>query len=48
MILKCDDLTLEFFPHPALDPLTSWFSCCLRLDDLDSFDLQSRWIAGRM
>jgi catechol 2,3-dioxygenase-like lactoylglutathione lyase family enzyme len=37
MILKRGDLTLEFFPHPELDPLTSWFSCCLRLDDLDSF-----------
>lgn len=37
MILKLGNLTLEFFPHPALDPLTSWFSCCLRLDDLDSF-----------
>jgi hypothetical protein len=20
-------------PHPELDSLTSWFSCCLRLDD---------------
>jgi len=37
MILKRGELTLEFFPHPELDPLTSWFSCCLRLDDLDSF-----------
>lgn len=37
MILKRGDLTLEFFPHPELDPSTSWFSCCLRLDDLDSF-----------
>ena len=37
MILKRGNLTLEFFHHPELDPLTSWFSCCLRLDDLDSF-----------
>lgn len=37
MILRRGALTLEFFPHPDLDPLTSWFSCCLRLDDLDSF-----------
>ena len=37
MILKRGDLTLEFFPHPELDTLASWFSCCLRLDDLDSF-----------
>ena len=26
---------LEFFPHPELDPATTWFSCCLRTDDLD-------------
>jgi hypothetical protein len=37
MILTRGVLTLEFFPHPELDPRTSWFSCCLRLDDLDSF-----------
>jgi catechol 2,3-dioxygenase-like lactoylglutathione lyase family enzyme len=37
MILKRGDLTLEFFRHPGLDPLASWFSCCLRLDDLDTF-----------
>ncbi|TPX18077.1 uncharacterized protein E0L32_011847 [Thyridium curvatum] len=30
-------LTLEFFPHPELDPAASWFSCCLRLDDVDAF-----------
>ena len=37
MILKRGDVTLEFFPYPDLDPLTSSFSCCLRLDDLDAF-----------
>ncbi|MCP3371299.1 bleomycin resistance protein [Bradyrhizobium cajani] len=37
MILKRGDLVLEFFPHPDLDPATSWFSCCLRLDDVDAF-----------
>lgn len=37
MILKRGDLVLEFFPHPQLDPKKSWFSCCLRLDDLDAF-----------
>lgn len=37
MILKRGDLTLEFFPHPDLDPATGNFSCCLRLDDLDDF-----------
>ena len=29
-------LTLEFF-LPDLDPLTSSFGCCLRLDDLAAF-----------
>src|ERR1700710_2478979 len=37
MILKRGALMLEFFPHPDLDPQTSWFSCCLRLDDLEGF-----------
>ena len=37
MILNRGGLTLEFFPHPDLDPLTSAFSCCLRLDDVDTF-----------
>jgi catechol 2,3-dioxygenase-like lactoylglutathione lyase family enzyme len=37
MILERGALTLEFFPHPDLDPAASWFSCCLRLDDLDAF-----------
>jgi hypothetical protein len=34
MILIRGGLTLEFFPHPELDPALSWFSCCLRVDDL--------------
>ncbi len=37
MILKRGGLTLEFFPYPDLDPATSSFSCCLRLDDADAF-----------
>ena len=37
MILARGDLSLEFFSHPEVDPLTSWFSCCLRLDDVDAF-----------
>ncbi|MEG4416936.1 bleomycin resistance protein, partial [Microcoleus sp. C2C3] len=37
MILTRGSIQLEFFPHPDLDPATSWFSCCLRLDDLDDF-----------
>jgi hypothetical protein len=37
MILRSGSLTLEFFHHPELVPEESWFSCCLRLDDLDGF-----------
>ena len=37
MILSRGDLSIEFFSHPEVDPLTSWFSCCLRLDDVDAF-----------
>ena len=29
-------LQLEFFPYPDLDPATSLFGCCSRLDDLDA------------
>ena len=36
MILSRGDVTLEFFPYPDLDPYTSSFSCCIRLDDLDA------------
>jgi hypothetical protein len=34
---KRGNLVLEFFPYLDLDPKTSCFSCCLRLDDLDAF-----------
>lgn len=37
VILDRGRLKLEFFPHPELDPYGSWFSCCLRLDDLAGF-----------
>jgi hypothetical protein len=37
MILSRGALVLEFFPHPELEPAESWFSCCLRLDDLAGF-----------
>jgi catechol 2,3-dioxygenase-like lactoylglutathione lyase family enzyme len=37
MILKRGELTLEFFPDPDLDPLTTASGCCLRLDALDPF-----------
>jgi hypothetical protein len=37
MILNRGELMLEFFPFPDLDSYSNSFSCCLRLDDLDSF-----------
>ena len=37
LILSREGATLEFFPFPELDPATSSFSCCLRLDDVDAF-----------
>ena len=37
MILKRDDLTLEFFPFPDLDPAGSSFSCCFRMSDVGAF-----------
>ncbi|MGO4342990.1 bleomycin resistance protein [Pedococcus sp. 2YAF34] len=42
MILSGHDLTLEFFPFAGLDPATSSFSCCLRLDDVDAFYARCR------
>lgn len=37
MILTRGDVTLEFFPYADLDPATSSFGSCLRLDDVDAF-----------
>ncbi|AUH34121.1 bleomycin resistance protein [Paracoccus tegillarcae] len=36
MILNRDQTIIEFFPHPELDPATSWFSACFRTDDLNA------------
>lgn len=36
MILERGAVMLEFFPYSDLDPLTSGFGCCLRLDDIDA------------
>ncbi len=41
MILRRGDLVLEFFPHPDLDPRSSWFSATVRLDDPDA--LLAEW-----
>ena len=37
MILKRGTIALEFFLYTELDPASSWFSACLRLDDVDAF-----------
>jgi len=34
MILSRGGLQLEFFPYPDLDPTTSSFGSCLRVEDL--------------
>ncbi len=41
MILSREGMTVEFFPHPDLDPGTSCFSACLRLPEIDS--LHAEW-----
>lgn len=43
MILCRGPLQVEFFPHPDLDPATSWFSACIRVDDIDA--LYAEWSA---
>lgn len=35
MILERGPMLVEFFPWPDLDPATSSFGSCLRVDDLD-------------
>ena len=37
ILTRDDDVVLEFFPFPDLDPAESSFGCCLRLDDVDAF-----------
>ncbi|MEN8896344.1 MAG: bleomycin resistance protein [Yoonia sp.] len=36
MILQRGDMIVEFFAHPKLKPAKSWFSACIRTDDLDA------------
>jgi catechol 2,3-dioxygenase-like lactoylglutathione lyase family enzyme len=47
MILARGDVLLEFFPFPDLDPATSSFGCCLRLDDVDDFYERCRRVGIR-
>lgn len=35
LVLRRGSVQLEFFPYPDLDPWTSSFMCCLRVDDVD-------------
>ena len=42
LILSRGGLFLEFFPYPDIDPATSSFGSCLRLDDVDTFYAQCR------
>ena len=37
MILKRGGLSLEFFPFPDLDPASSSFGCCFRMDNVHAF-----------
>ena len=37
MIMTRGAMTIEFFLHPDLDPATSAFGCCFRMDDVDAF-----------
>ena len=41
MILCRGPLEIEFFPHPELKPSESWFSACVRIDDVDA--LHQAW-----
>ncbi|MGQ0564802.1 MAG: bleomycin resistance protein [Gemmobacter sp.] len=43
MILSRGTMMVEFFPHPEVDKWSSWFSACLRVDDLDA--LFAEWAA---
>ncbi len=45
LILKRGLLELEFFPHPAIDKWSSWFSACLKLDDIDGLLAEWRNVA---
>ncbi len=44
LVLKRGELELEFFRHPELVPESSWFSACVRVDNVDS--LVDAWRAA--
>ena len=39
MILSREGAQVEFFPHPEVDKRSSWFSACLRSDDIETLHL---------
>jgi catechol 2,3-dioxygenase-like lactoylglutathione lyase family enzyme len=41
MIMSRGTLELEFFPHPDIKPYESWFSACVRVDDVNA--LHAEW-----
>jgi len=41
MILCRGPLELEFFPHPGVDKWSSWFSACVRVDEIEA--LLAEW-----
>jgi len=46
MILSCGPLEIEFFLYPELKPSESWFSACVRVDNVDG--LYSAWSSFRL
>ena len=36
-------MPIEFFPHPELNPKESWFTACMRLEEIDT--LHAEWAA---
>ncbi|WP_460274697.1 VOC family protein [Celeribacter sp. ULVN23_4] len=40
MIMGFGDTQVEFFPHPEVDSKASWFSACLRSDDIEALHTQ--------
>lgn len=37
MILKLDEMLLEFFHHPGLDAQNSWHSACIRVENIEEY-----------
>jgi hypothetical protein len=46
MIMRRGSLELEFFPHPKMNPATSWASACVRVNEVDA--LFQEWSAANL